>query len=112
MTRDEDEERTAVQAALDQAMKESESATAKVDHYEFDLYVDSTGEEAVRVTIVLADAGAAGSTFGWRDVEPLRSAVLRAFLANGIERWPYVDFRLKSELDTDTDGRESAGTPT
>lgn len=71
-------------------------AVVETNSYELDLYVDSAGEDAALVTVVLRDRPD-GELYDWSALAPIRDAIVAAFQEKGIARWPYVAFRLVSE---------------
>ena len=64
-------------------------------------YVDSDGEDALRVTIVIeedVDVEKSG-----QEITDLKSAVRRRIRELGVKRWPYIQIAKPSELAEDDD---------
>jgi hypothetical protein len=64
-------------------------------------YVDSDGEDALRVTIVIdedVDVEKSG-----QEITDLKSAVRRRIRELGVELWPYIQIAKPSELEEDDD---------
>jgi hypothetical protein len=65
-------------------------------------YVDSDGEDALRVTIVIDDDVDVGKVSG-QEITDLKSAVRRRIRELGVELWPYIQIAKPSELEEDDD---------
>lgn len=57
---------------------------------------DSTGAPAVWIWVVVDDHAAANNAFSL-EAEKIRNAIREALQSAGIDRWPYVRFRTRSE---------------
>ena len=72
----------------------SGAAVEEIEAWEF---IDSVGDPAVRVVVVLPDAPE--DHYGRSEVKPIRDEIFRLFQENGIEHFPYVRFVTKSEIE-------------
>jgi hypothetical protein len=63
-------------------------------------YVDTSGEDALRVTVVL-DESVDIENFRGEDISALKSAIRTQIREQGVELWPYVWVAKQSELDED-----------
>jgi hypothetical protein len=63
-------------------------------------YVDTSGEDALRVTVVL-DERVDIENFRGEDISALKSAIRTQVREQGVELWPYVWVAKQSELDED-----------
>jgi hypothetical protein len=109
-----EQEDATIKAVLDDVRRDLPSEPEVAD-LQYELYVDSLGEDAARITVVLrGDDDASERPFDWRELKPIRDAIFRAFQAKNIGRWPYVNFRLASEAvnppqDDGVEGASLAG---
>ena len=63
-------------------------------------YVDSTGEDALRVTVIL-DEAVDPTNFSGADVIRLKSAIREAIAARGVQRFAYIFLVKESERQPD-----------
>jgi hypothetical protein len=63
-------------------------------------YVDTDGEDALRVTVILDERVNPAKASG-QDITELTRAIHDRIRELGIELWPYVFFAKQSELDED-----------
>ena len=63
-------------------------------------YVDTDGEDALRVTVIL-DERVKPEKINGQDVTDLTRAIHDRIRELGVELWPYVFFAKQSELDED-----------
>jgi hypothetical protein len=63
-------------------------------------YVDTSGEEALRVTVLL-DEGVEVEKLKAEDIRALTRAIRKRIREHGIELWPYIQFAKQSELDAE-----------
>jgi hypothetical protein len=77
--------------------------TPRVVDVQYKPYVDSTGDEALRVTVVLAD-NTTEEQRTWRRIAPIEQAIFRALRRHGVELWPYVRFQTQSEMKHEAKG--------
>jgi hypothetical protein len=68
-------------------------------------YVDTDGEDALRVTIIL-DEGVEVEKLRGEDISALESAIRERIRDQTMELWPYIWFAKQSELDEDDDEDE------
>jgi hypothetical protein len=61
-------------------------------------YVDTDGEDALRVMVILAESVDI-ENFRGADISALKSAIRNAVREQGVELWPYIRFAKQSELD-------------
>jgi hypothetical protein len=61
-------------------------------------YVDTSGEDALRVTAIL-DEKVDIENFSGKDISALKSAIRDQIRGQGVELWPYVWLAKQSELD-------------
>ena len=61
-------------------------------------YVDTDGEDALRVTVILDESVDVENIRG-EDITALKSAIRNAVREQGVELWPYIRFAKQSELD-------------
>ncbi|MBX3469762.1 MAG: hypothetical protein KF878_23050 [Planctomycetes bacterium] len=71
------------------------------------LDTDSSGQDAVYVWIIIDD-GAPEEVWAYEATSPLGDVVEQALSAAGVDLWPYVLFRAKSEQDEFDAERTSA----
>lgn len=93
-----DKEIKGVEDALEEARK-SFPAAPEVDRYEWRFHVDSTGDDAVLVTVILKDPPGDVDLYDWNELAPIRNAIADTFQARKVGRWPYVQFVLERELE-------------
>jgi hypothetical protein len=65
-------------------------------------YVDSDGEDALRVTIVIDEDVDVENVSG-QEITDLKSAVRRRIRELSVELWPYIQIAKPSELEVDDD---------
>jgi hypothetical protein len=63
-------------------------------------YVDTSGEDALRVTVVL-DEGVDVETLSAEDITAMTREIRARVRDQGFELWPYIQFVKQSELDAD-----------
>jgi hypothetical protein len=63
-------------------------------------YVDTDGEDALRVWVIL-DEGVDVEKFRGEDIIALKSAIHDRIRELGVELWPYIRMAKQSELDED-----------
>ena len=63
-------------------------------------YVDTDGEDALRVTVIL-DERVNVERLSAEDITALTSAIRNRIRELGVELWPYIFFAKQSELDED-----------
>src|SRR5580692_7676007 len=63
-------------------------------------YVDTDGEDALRVTVILDEKVEVEKLSG-NDITDLKMAIHDRIRQQGVELWPYVRFAKQSELDED-----------
>ena len=68
-------------------------------------YVDTDGEDALRVTVIL-DEGVKVEKVSGEDITALKSAIRQRIRDQGVTLWPYIWFAKQSELDEDDDESE------
>ena len=68
-------------------------------------YVDTDGEDALRVTVIL-DEGVKVEKVRGEDITALKSAIHQRIRDQGVTLWPYIWFAKQSELDEDDDENE------
>ena len=61
-------------------------------------YVDTDGEDALRVTVIL-DENVDVEKFRGEDITALKSAIRNRVREQGVDLWPYIRFAKQSELD-------------
>ena len=61
-------------------------------------YVDTSGEDALRVTVILDECVDIENLRG-EDISALKSAIRNRVRERGVELWPYVWIAKQSELD-------------
>jgi len=88
-------------------VKASAADVPKVASVQSELYVDSNGHDAARINVVLEDRP--GGLYSWKELQPLYDAIFEAFQRHKIDRWPFINFRLKSELTEESE--EESGAP-
>jgi hypothetical protein len=72
----------------------------KVVDIQVEDYVDTDGEDALRVTVVIDEDVEVEKVDG-DDVTALRRTIHDRILGLGVELWPYVHFAKPSELEED-----------
>jgi hypothetical protein len=81
---------------------------ADVRSITYTLYVDSTGDDAVRFRIILADRPD-NELHDAMELRKIDDALAEAIRSKGLERIPYADFATETEdSETDDDGEFSA----
>lgn len=73
-----------------------------VDHFEAEDYIDSSGEQSIRVLVVLTEATDPEKVSG-EDVGELKYAIRKRLADQGITAFPYIFFAKPSELAEDED---------
>jgi hypothetical protein len=68
----------------------------RVERVEFTQIIDSIGDPALRVTVVL-DEATSDEERQWARLAPIAEAVRRALAEAEIDLWPYIRFRKASE---------------
>lgn len=63
-------------------------------------YVDTSGEDALRVTVVLDEDVEAEKVRG-EDIRAFTREIRKRIRDQGIELWPYIEFAKQSELDAE-----------
>jgi hypothetical protein len=63
-------------------------------------YVDTDGEDALRVTVILDESVKVEKLKG-EDITALTSAIRQRLRDQGVKLWPYIWFAKQSELDED-----------
>ncbi len=63
-----------------------------------DEYVDTSGEDALRVTVIL-DEDVEVEKLRGEDIRALTREIRNRIRERGIELWPYIEFAKQSELD-------------
>jgi hypothetical protein len=61
-------------------------------------YVDTSGEDALRVTVVL-DEGVEVEQLTAKDTTALKTTIRNRIREQGVELWPYIQLAKQSELD-------------
>jgi hypothetical protein len=61
-------------------------------------YVDTDGEDALRVTVIL-DAKVDPAKVSGQDITDLTRAIRDRLLERGVELWPYIFFAKQSDLE-------------
>lgn len=93
---DRDAELKQARGALD-AAEAKYPPEPKVHGYELELYVESSGDDAVLVTVIVEDQPV-GRIYSWRELEPIRDAIVAQFREE-TSRQAYVDFRSRSDYE-------------
>lgn len=75
-----------------------------VDEIQYELAIDSNGEEAAFITVVMKD-DESGEPYPWTRLKPIHDWIWKVFTDRAVLQRPYVDFRLRSEMG-DGGGRE------
>ncbi|WP_437952127.1 hypothetical protein WME98_16295 [Sorangium sp. So ce296] len=101
-----DDESKLVSNALEEAQRRF-PAVPQVERYDWRFHVDSTGDDAVLVTVVLKDPPG-GDHYVWGELAPIRNAIVETFQERSVRRWPYIQFSLESEL-TEEDEDDGSG---
>jgi hypothetical protein len=68
-------------------------------------YVDTDGEDALRVWVIL-DESVEVEDLNGNDITDLKMAIHDRLLQQGVELWPYIRFAKQSELDEDDEDEE------
>ena len=68
-------------------------------------YVDTDGEDALRVTVILDESVKVEKLRG-EDINALVSTIRQRIRDLGVTLWPYIWFAKQSELDEDDDENE------
>lgn len=68
----------------------------KVAAIEVEEDIDSVGEEALRVFVVLEESEA-DEMRRWKSVAPIHRTIHQTLLSHGIRLWPYIRFVKESE---------------
>ena len=85
-----------IDEALKRTLLEDLPVHPRVVGVQGELYRDSTGDDAVRI-IVLIDDFTPEEDWTHEKMEPIAEAFRAAVRNSGIDRWPYIDFRTESE---------------
>jgi hypothetical protein len=82
-------------------------AVPHVDDLQVELGIDSNGHDVARITVVLED-DPSGEPYRGAKLQPIRDLIWDVFNARALDRWPYIRFVLKSELDEQDDEPDAA----
>ena len=63
-------------------------------------YVDTSGEDALRVTVIL-DEDVEVEKLRGEDIRAMTREIRKRVREQGIELWPYIQFAKQSELDAE-----------
>lgn len=74
------------------------------------LNADANGREAAFITLTLED-NSSGKPFPWATLKPIHDRIWDFFADRGINRWPHVTFRLKSEQHEPEEDEPDSGKP-
>jgi len=72
----------------------------KVVDLQVEEYVDTSGEDALRVLVIL-DEGVKVEKLRGDDISNLKMAIRDRIRAQGVDLWPYITLAKQSELDQD-----------
>jgi len=72
----------------------------KVVELQVEEYVDTSGEDALRVLVIL-DEGVKVEKLSGGDISNLKMAIRDRIRAQGVDLWPYITLAKRSELDQD-----------
>jgi hypothetical protein len=96
------------QEAVDAAISDIRRALATlttsphVSEFQVELGIDSNGRDAAFITVVLDD-DPSGEPYPWTRLRPIHDLIWNAFTERALDRWPHVEFRLKSETEPEPD---------
>jgi hypothetical protein len=82
------------------------SKSPHVDEFQIELGVDANGREAAFITVIVDD-DPSGNPYGWPQLRPIHDLIWKEFTERGLNRWPHIEFRLKSEFGTDSDDADA-----
>jgi hypothetical protein len=68
----------------------------RVEGIQFEPYVDSIGDPALQVNVVLEPFRIGERR--WKYLEPIENEIFRALQEAGVDRWPYVRFVTAEDL--------------
>jgi hypothetical protein len=63
---------------------------------QYELALDSSGDPAVRLWVIVKDEAAQRKSFP-EEAAKIQDQIMEVFVRTGVERWPYVSFRTTSE---------------
>ncbi|XYI00150.1 hypothetical protein ACMHYB_10540 [Sorangium sp. So ce1128] len=94
----------AVNAAIEDVHRTLPTLTTSphVSELQVELAVDSNGRDAVFITVILDD-DPSGEPYPWARLRPIHDLIWKGFTERALDRWPHIEFRLKSESEGDTD---------
>jgi hypothetical protein len=73
-------------------------AEPRVVDLKYETYVDSIGDDALRIWVILED-DTPSEQRSWAKVAPIEEAIHEALLKEDVRLWPYVDFRTRIEFE-------------
>ncbi len=100
------------QEAVDAAMADVNRAlptltmSPHVSELQVELAVDSNGRDAAFITVVLDDEPS-GDLYPWTRLQPIHDLIWKKFTERALARWPYIEFRQKSEVEGEPDEPEA-----
>lgn len=78
------------------------ATSPRVDEFQTELALDSNGEPATFITVIVED-DPSGEPYPWTRLKPIHDLVWVVFTERAVPRKPYIDFRLRSEAGGDQD---------
>ena len=87
----------ALEQHLDIVAKEA-GGEGVVDHVEVSEYQDWTGEDALKVVVILDESLPRERRASWKTLQPMERAIHQAVLDQGIDLFPYIRYIKASEL--------------
>ncbi len=99
-------ENTNSQEAIDAAIEDVRQAlptlktSPPVSDFQVKLAIDSNGRDAAFITVVLDD-DPSGEPYPWTRLRPIHDLIWKGFTDRALDRWPHIEFRLKSEGEID-----------
>ena len=105
-------ENASSQEAVDAAMADVNRAlptltmSPHVSELQVELAVDSNGQDAAFITVVLDD-DPSGEPYPWTRLKPIHDLIWKGFTERALARWPHIEFRQKSEVEGEPDEPEA-----
>jgi hypothetical protein len=78
-----------------------------VGEFQVELAIDSNGRDAAFITVILDD-DPSGEPYPWTRLKPIHDLIWKGFTERALDRWPHIEFRLKSEVEGEVDEPDAA----
>lgn len=99
--------------AVDEAIEDVKRAlptlttSPHVSELKSELGTDSNGRDVAFIMVVLED-DPSGEPYPWPRLKPIYDLIWKGFTDRALDRWPHIEFQLKSELEGEADEPDAA----